>query len=398
MITTTLTDYQVLKSLADIFIQDPGITVTQISFDDHKDSQMMVRHLKVEENGFTISDDSAIILKNTREYFQNPAMFLQAWADQFFKECRPDMTVLIGSSNKTLQVAVTASLNEIPITHIHGGETGYGLWDESYGFGITKLSNLHFAATENFRQQIIAFGENEGSVFNVGSLLVEKAETIYRQDRHSFNRCLGLETEDKFILVDLHPDSQLGSKNEKMVLDVIKALEDETLKSFKIVVNQPKETGFGQIIARTIQSFKQQYPDRVVACPLMALADLCSALDHCDMLVGNHPDSLILASVKRKPAVQITQKNKNRICPANQIDVPSGNSRDLVQAIDIARSKDFRRGLSTAVSPFEQKGVAQKIKEKIDEFAPGRIAVKAHYTADRSAVALPNYSGGNIIH
>ena len=47
-----------------------------------------------------------------------------------------------------LAAATAASVANIPIAHIHGGETTEGAYDESIRHAITKMSYLHFASTE----------------------------------------------------------------------------------------------------------------------------------------------------------------------------------------------------------------------------------------------------------
>ena len=47
----------------------------------------------------------------------------------------------------------------IPVAHIHGGETTYGAIDDSLRHAITKASNLHFPATAVYKKRIIQLGE-----------------------------------------------------------------------------------------------------------------------------------------------------------------------------------------------------------------------------------------------
>ena len=42
-------------------------------------------------------------------------------------------------------------ISRIPIAHISGGEATEGLIDEPIRHSITKMSHLHFVATEEYR-------------------------------------------------------------------------------------------------------------------------------------------------------------------------------------------------------------------------------------------------------
>ncbi len=397
IIATNLTEYQVLKPLVNCLYRDPDITVTQISADEHKDSQMRVQHFRIEEDGFTIEDDASTFFKNSTEYYQDSATFLQEKTDRFFKNYRPDIVVLFGNNNKTLKIAVTACLNDIPIAHIDGGQSDFGIWEDSYGFGITKLSHLHFAAAEKYRQQIIVFGENENSVFNTGSLLIERASSFLRPERPKFNRRIGLESEDNFILVDLHPDDALGSKNAGMLDQAFEALEGNDMDTGKIVFNLPRNIGIGKMMTRMIDAFQQQYENRVVLCDCMDLENLSAAVDHCDLLISNRNDSLVLASSKKKGAIHIARQEKNCIRPFNQVDTPA-QKNEIMAAINRVMSDDFKDELTFLISPFEQSCTAEKIKYRLCEFTRERVVPKIAYPEPDISIDLFQYGQGNIVN
>jgi UDP-N-acetylglucosamine 2-epimerase len=42
----------------------------------------------------------------------------------------------------------------IPIAHLHGGESTEGAFDEAIRHSITKMSHLHFTATEEYKKQL----------------------------------------------------------------------------------------------------------------------------------------------------------------------------------------------------------------------------------------------------
>ena len=48
----------------------------------------------------------------------------------------------------------------IPIAHVHGGELTEGLIDEAIRHSLTKLSHLHFVASDQYRKRVIQLGEN----------------------------------------------------------------------------------------------------------------------------------------------------------------------------------------------------------------------------------------------
>jgi len=79
----------------------------------------------------------------------------------------PDILVIHGDRFDAFSVAVAANMMNIPIAHIEGGELS-GTVDGTLRHAITKLSNIHFACTEDAARRIRAMGENPLTVFTTG--------------------------------------------------------------------------------------------------------------------------------------------------------------------------------------------------------------------------------------
>ena len=90
------------------------------------------------------------------------------------KRLNPYMVIVLGDRYEISirSNSITYFLN-IPIAHIHGGELTYGAIDDAIRHSITKMSWLHFVATENYKKRVIQLGEDSKRVFSVGSLGVE---------------------------------------------------------------------------------------------------------------------------------------------------------------------------------------------------------------------------------
>ncbi|MEH1011366.1 UDP-N-acetylglucosamine 2-epimerase [Campylobacter concisus] len=93
-------------------------------------------------------------------------------------ELKPDILVLLGDRYEIFGVAGVASIMQIPIAHIHGGETTQGAFDEAFRHSITKMSHIHFAATNEYANRIIQLGEDPNRVFNVGGTSIENIKKL----------------------------------------------------------------------------------------------------------------------------------------------------------------------------------------------------------------------------
>ena len=92
---------------------------------------------------------------------------------KLFQKVKPDIIIILGDRFEIFSVAVAATLNKIPIAHIHGGEETVGAIDNVIRHSITKMSHIHFTSTIDYKNRVIQMGENPKFVFNVGALGLE---------------------------------------------------------------------------------------------------------------------------------------------------------------------------------------------------------------------------------
>ena len=71
-----------------------------------------------------------------------------------FLKLKPDLVVVLGDRFEVLSASFAALSKNIPIAHIHGGESTFGAIDEAIRHSITKMSHAHFAANKIYARRI----------------------------------------------------------------------------------------------------------------------------------------------------------------------------------------------------------------------------------------------------
>ena len=94
------------------------------------------------------------------------------------KELNPDLVIILGDRYEILAAAIAAMFLNIPIGHIHGGESTEGAIDEAIRHSITKISYFHYVAAEQYRKRVIQLGENPDRVFLVGALALDSINSV----------------------------------------------------------------------------------------------------------------------------------------------------------------------------------------------------------------------------
>ncbi|MFY0080152.1 UDP-N-acetylglucosamine 2-epimerase, partial [Acinetobacter baumannii] len=77
---------------------------------------------------------------------------------------------MLGDRFEILSAVQADFMSRIPIEHIHGGELTKGALDDSIRHAITKLSHIHFASAQTYKNRILQLGEMPEHVYNVGAL------------------------------------------------------------------------------------------------------------------------------------------------------------------------------------------------------------------------------------
>ena len=123
----------------------------------------------------------------------------------FFIDNRPDLVVLLGDRYEILAVALAAANTLVPIAHLYGGETTQGASDEAFRHSITKLSSLHFTATDEYRNRVIQLGEQPDTVTTVGSTGVENIHNVKLMSLKELEESIGIKLGSRFCVGTFHP-------------------------------------------------------------------------------------------------------------------------------------------------------------------------------------------------
>lgn len=87
---------------------------------------------------------------------------------KFIAEYEPDLIVVHGDRVEPLAASIVGALNNILVAHIEGGEVS-GTIDDSIRHAISKLAHIHLVNDESAKKRLLQLGENEDSIFIIGS-------------------------------------------------------------------------------------------------------------------------------------------------------------------------------------------------------------------------------------
>ena len=257
---------------------------------------------------------------------------------KIFKKIKPDLNVVLGDRDEALASALAASHMNIPNAHIHGGEISQGI-DEYNRHAITKISNIHFAATKKSKERIIKMGENRRNVILTGSPSIDEIKMSKISSKHELEKKYLVDLDKPLFLLIQHPVTTEFEKSDlqiKMTLDVLSKLKNQT-----IAILPNSDAGNEQIINQ-LRIFSKKC-NFLKVFPNLPRNDYLGFLRHCSALIGNSSSGLIEGSYLHTPVVNIGIRQLGREKDVNVIDVPIFSKSLILNALKKSLKKKNKK-------------------------------------------------------
>ncbi|WP_149719550.1 UDP-N-acetylglucosamine 2-epimerase [Campylobacter concisus] len=293
-----------------------------------------------------------------------------------FSELKPDILVLLGDRYEIFGVAGVASIMQIPIAHIHGGETTQGAFDEAFRHSITKMSHIHFAATREYANRIIQLGEEPSRVFNVGGPGIENIKKLNLLNKDEFEKSINFKLAKKNILITFHPVTLENSSAKKQFSELLKAIDE--LKDTNFIFTKANSDTDGDIINKMIDEYVSKNSQKAVAFASLGQLRYLSAIKFVDIVLGNSSSGLLEVPSFKKATINIGDRQKGRAKASSVIDVRPVK-KEILAAIKKVYSKEFEQVLKNTINPYDGGNSSKKMVKILKEIEIDDILKKKFY-------------------
>lgn len=379
VVTGTRAEYGLLSRLLSL-INDSDETCLQLIVTNmHLSPRYGNTYQEIESDGFTIDwkinilDDSAP--DNAVETLYAMSRALRGFADAY-STLKPDLIVLLGDRYEILTAAVAALIERIPVAHIHGGEITEGAYDDAIRHSITKMSHLHFAAAEEYRQRIIQLGEQPDKVFNVGALGVENVKKLQLLNKVEVEKQIGFVIDNRTILVTYHPVT-LGKRTAKDDIEDFLAALDER-KDIRVIFTMPNNDTGGQFIVDAVSEFVARNPERAVAYKSLGVLRYLSVMRYVAAAVGNSSSGILETPSFGIPTLNIGERQSGRIAAESVWSCASDKS-SILAGLEKVLSEQFRKAACAVRNPYEKQNTAEEIFKIISTYPLEQLPHKQFY-------------------
>ena len=261
---------------------------------------------------------------------------------KIFQKLKPDMNIIFGDRDEQLASGLAAYHMNILNIHIHGGDVSGGI-DEYNRHAMTKISNIHFAASQSSKKRIIQMGENSSHVFFVGSTAIDSIKIKNISSKKDLESKLKLKIEGNEILLLFHPLTTESEKSEKQIVSILNAIVK--LKNSTIAILPNNDAGNYEIREKLIE-YSKKY-DFIKLFPTLERNDFLGLLKYCGLLLGNSSSGFVEGSYFSIPVLNIGNRQNKREGGNNIIQINKFDTnliyKKIINALKIKNKGNFKK-------------------------------------------------------
>ncbi|BAP60494.1 UDP-N-acetylglucosamine 2-epimerase [Methanococcus maripaludis KA1] len=365
VITGTRAEYGILRPLMQRIKNNEHFDLQIIATGMHLSPEFGLTYKYIEKDGFEISEKIEILMSSDTSIGVSKSMGLSLISfSEVYQRLNPDVVVILGDRYEAFSAMASAVVAKIPVAHIHGGELTEGAYDEFFRHAMTKMSHIHFTASEDYRKRVIQMGESPDLVFNVGAMGLENARTIDLLNKPELEKKLDVTLGERYCLVVFHPETLgSGADPEFQMQQLINALNN--LNDINIVIIKGNSDTNGRTINLLIDSYMQE--DNVFGFTSLAIEDYLSLLKNSDLIIGNSSSGIIEAPYFKIPTVNIGDRQGGRVQAKSIINCEPSDDK-ILTAIKKAFSLEFKESLKDLRNPYGEGNTSEDILDILKEF------------------------------
>ncbi len=312
---------------------------------------------EIKKDGFKVGEIRAVFDKDSKESMAEFVGKTIQLLTKEVKKIKPDIILLLGDRGEMLAGAVVGAYLTIPVAHIHGGDVSSTI-DGIVRHALTKLSHIHFPATEKSAERIKKMGEESWRIFKVGA---PGLDGILKEKLVSPAKIAGkykLDLSKPVLLVLQHSVTAEIDNAEQQMGETMKAIKE---LGFQSIVIYPNADAGGRKIIRVIENYKK-YPFIKIYKNIIH-KDYLSLMNMADVLIGNSSSGIVEAASFGLPTVNIGTRQEDRERTCNVIDADYNKERIKWAVKKAIYDKKFRENAKNCKNPYGDGRTGKRIAE-----------------------------------
>ena len=365
VVTGSRAEYSLLNPIMKSIEDDKDLILQVVVTGSHLSQEFGLTYKNIEEDGFFIDEKVEMLLSSDTKIGINKSIGLAIISfGEVFERLKPDLIVVLGDRYEILSVCICAIVCNIKIAHIHGGEITEGAIDDSIRHSVTKMSNLHFTSTEEYRKRVIQLGEQPKFVFNVGAIGTQNIKKLNLLNKSELEKRLNFKINKNTIIVTFHTVTLDRMSSEEQFQGILDAIDN--IKNINVIFTKANADTDGRIINHMIDEYVSKNTN-TISFDTMGQLNYFSSLQFVDAVVGNSSSGIIEVPSFNIPTVNIGNRQKGRIY-SNSVIHCDYDKENIELAINKAISEDFKEKIKKYSNPYEKENTCENIIYNIKQY------------------------------
>jgi GDP/UDP-N,N'-diacetylbacillosamine 2-epimerase (hydrolysing) len=298
------------------FSKEQGDTINEI-IDDKIPVDIEIHNLVESDSITKISESNANLQKEIASYFAKRQM---------------DLLFVLGDRTELISVVSTALFQSIP----------EGAVDNQVRHAITKMSHLHFTATEEYRKNILLMGEEDWRICVSGEPGLDTIKSIQLLTKDAFCKQYNLPLDKPLILATLHSETISLAINDEYITNTVNWLMDNT--NSHILFTAANTDWGGDKINKRLKLLAQQN-SRLTFVESLGKRNYYTALSYAQAVIGNSSSGLVEAQSFNVPVINVGNRQKGRLANGNVINV-GYEEKEFIAGLKMVLNPDFKKQIS----------------------------------------------------
>jgi UDP-N-acetylglucosamine 2-epimerase (non-hydrolysing)/GDP/UDP-N,N'-diacetylbacillosamine 2-epimerase (hydrolysing) len=364
VVTGTRAEYGLLKPAMTAISDHERLALSVVATGMHLSPRHGQTVEEIRSDGFTVDREVMMQLDGDSGVAMAKTLGIgtSGLADIFDSIC-PDIVLVLGDRDEALAGALAAAHMNIPVAHIHGGDSMHGaVIDDSIRHAITKFAHLHFPASQLSAERVRKLGEEPWRVTICGAPGLDDILTGKYTDPANVVDRYDLDPNTPIALVIQHP---LTTQPDRAGEQMAATLNAVTALNVQPIVIYPNADAGGDRMIEEIENSSIDKVGRLFrSLPRSEYLGLMAASD---VMIGNSSSGVIEAPSFGIPVVDIGPRQEGRERANNTLNVPH-ETDEIQQAIErcLTDSTVIERAKESE-NPYDYGRAGQEICNRLAE-------------------------------
>ena len=342
LISCGRSDYSIYLPLMKKLKADPFFELNVIAFGTHV-SQFYGRTVEMfNRDGFDISYElESLVFGDSPEAIASAMGLTTIKFSSIWANAEYDLIIVLGDRYEMFSAIAASVPFNIPVAHLHGGETTEGAFDDMFRHSITTMSKLHFVTTPGHAKRVEqVIGKNQ-HIYHVGAPALDNLNNLTLQSKEEFKETWDIDLNLPTVLITYHPETVASDKNVEYVRALCAAM-DQMDKQF--VITMPNNDTMGTVIRTELLNFIGENSQKYKVVEVLGAIGYYTCMKYCDFMLGNTSSGIIEAASFGRYVINIGDRQKGREAGANVIHAKANTVEILNASSRIASLPSFTGG------------------------------------------------------